>query len=123
MDIIISREISLHKFNTRQNPLELKCLIHPDFREIGRSGKIFDFDSIVEMMKAEEPSDYKVHSQGFKGIQLEASSYLLTYQSARVDKNGEVSNYAMRSSIWLEIDENWQLIFHQGTPCEAFELE
>lgn len=122
MDFLIEQEVALHQFETRQNRDEVTRLIHPSFREVGRSGTSFDFNSILEMMTAEQASGGYIHSQDFELIQLEASVYLLLYKSAWVDEAGNAGHFSKRSSIWSFTGENWQLKYHQGTPCEEFEL-
>ncbi|MDP5208332.1 MULTISPECIES: DUF4440 domain-containing protein [unclassified Microbulbifer] len=122
MDILIDLERALHQCEVRQNKAKAASLIHTSFKEIGASGRSYDFDSIVEMMSAELSSNGYIHSQDFESIQLEASVYLLLYKSAWVDNNGIKSNFAKRSSIWIFSGEKWQLKYHQGTPCLEFEL-
>lgn len=122
MDILIEQEIALHDSKIRTHENEVSKLIHPDFQEVGKSGRTFDYESIVQAMKAEKPSKSKVHSQDYQCVQLEPSSYLLLYQSAIVDEFGEVSNFAKRSSIWVKSERSWMLRYHQGTPCQEFEL-
>ncbi|KLN66579.1 MULTISPECIES: nuclear transport factor 2 family protein [Vibrio] len=123
MDILIEQEKALHQFSVRQDNTERERLIHPTFREVGKSGTSFDFATIVEMMEGEETSEVVIHSQDYECIQLEPSVQLLLYKSALISVDGEVSNYAKRSSIWAFTGCNWQLKYHQGTPCPAFEFE
>ena len=96
MDILVEQEIALHKFEVRQNLLEINRLLHPSFKEIGKSGCTYNFSAIVEMMLSEPPSNSKVHSQDFECIQLESTAQLLLYKSAVIDENGEVNHFAKR---------------------------
>ena len=121
MEVIIEQEIALHQFEVRQDKVEIERLIHPDFREVGRSGNSFDFKSIVRMMETEKPSNVQVHSQNYECVALEPTVQLLTYETALIDDSGQVSNFTKRSSIWVLVGELWQLKYHQGTPCDAFE--
>lgn len=50
------------------------------------------------------------------------SCVLLTYRSI-MKKNMESPAYFMRSSVWQLGGELWQLLFNQGTVCEAFQLD
>ena len=122
MDILIQQEIELHQYEVRQNNNDIKRLIHPDFSEVGRGGDSYDFMSIVKMMRAEEPSTSKIHSQNYECLLLSPSVHLLKYQTALVSELGDVSNYAKRCSIWVLTEAGWQLKYHQGTPCLPFEL-
>ena len=122
MDILIEQEVMLHKYEVRQNRSEVARLFHPSFREIGKSGSSYDYQSIVEMMEAEEPADGYVHSQNFECIQLGLSIYLLLYKSAFVGSDGSRGHFAKRSSIWVFTGKKWQMKYHQGTSCPEFEF-
>ena len=100
MDILIEQEIALHQYEVRQNKLEVTRLLHPSFREVGVSGRSYDFEC----------------------IQLEFSVQLLLYKSVFVDEFGEFSHFAKRSSIWVLSDTQWQMKYHQGSSCEPFAL-
>ena len=122
MGILIEQEIALHQYEIRQNKSEVVRLLHPTFQEVWESGKSYDFNSIIEMMSREKPSSVRIHSQDYECILLEPSVQLLLYKSALVTKSGEVSHYTKRSSTWVFTDLGWQMKYHQGTECEAFEL-
>ncbi|GAL35307.1 hypothetical protein JCM19240_3677 [Vibrio maritimus] len=123
MEVIIEQEIALHQFEVRQDKVKIERLIHPDFREVGRSGNSYDFKSIVRMMEAEKPSNVQVHSQNYECVALEPTVQLLTYETALIDDSGQISNFAKRSSIWVLVGELWQLKYHQGTPCDILEIK
>ncbi|NAX47854.1 DUF4440 domain-containing protein [Photobacterium halotolerans] len=122
MEVIIEQEIALHQYETRQNLDEVTRLLHSSFKEVGRSGRTFGYASIVEMMQNEEPSSGYIHSQEYDCIQLEPSVQLLLYKSAWVSEAGEIGAFSKRSSIWVFTGQNWQMKYHQGTPCPEFEL-
>ncbi|MEZ9243198.1 DUF4440 domain-containing protein [Vibrio lentus] len=122
MDILVEQEVELHQYEIRQSRSDIERLIHPSFSEVGKSGISYDFASIIKMMSSEEPSDVRIHSQNYECIQLEPSVQLLKYESALVAASGEISDFAKRCSIWVFTGTCWQLKYHQGTPCPAFEL-
>ena len=119
MDILVEQEIELHQYEVRKNRADIERLIHPSFTEVGKSGNSFNFNSIIEMMSSEKPSNFHVYSQKYECIQLEPSVQLLKYESALVKESGEVSDYAKRCSIWAFTGSCWQLKYHQGTPRHA----
>jgi hypothetical protein len=123
MDIAIAQEIELHQYETRHNLADIERLIHPSFVEVGKSGTSYDFDSIIKTMQAEVPSNVRIYSQHYECTQLEPSVQLLRYESALVNESGEASDFAKRCSIWAFTGSGWQLKYHQGTPCEPFDLE
>ncbi|EPJ43592.1 MAG: hypothetical protein OFPII_40840 [Osedax symbiont Rs1] len=122
MDILIEQEIALHSYQVRQNRSMVARLLHPSFKEVGKSGSSYDFQNIVAMMEAEQPADGHIHAQDFECIQLSQSVYLLLYKSVWIDSNGGKSRFAKRSSIWALTGEEWRMKYHQGTPCAEFEL-
>lgn len=122
MDILIEQEVALHQYDVRQNKLEVTRLLHPDFREVGVSGRSYDYESIVKRMGAEKSSKGHIHSQDYECIQIEPSAQLLLYRSVFVDEHGGFSHFAKRSSIWVLSGVQWQMKYHQGTSCEPFQL-
>ncbi|WP_076589416.1 DUF4440 domain-containing protein [Vibrio ostreicida] len=122
MNIIIEQEVALHQHEVRQSPREITRLIHPEFKEVGRSGESFDFVSIMTLMQDEKTASGYVHAQDFECVRLEPSVQLLLYKSAWVDESGKKGEFTKRSSLWTFTGENWQLKYHQGTPCDAFTL-
>jgi hypothetical protein len=120
---IIELERSLHLFSVRQNKKRRRKLLHPEFYEIGRSGKSYNYDEINAMMDAEQQSKGRVHSQEYDVIALTPSIYQLIYKSAWIDEAGVASFHSKRSSIWIKHKKQWQLKYHHGTPCQSFELK
>ncbi|WP_440056599.1 DUF4440 domain-containing protein (plasmid) [Pseudoalteromonas sp. T1lg65] len=123
MDILIQQEIALHQYHTRQSKSEINRLLHPQFYETGMSGNSYNFNAIVAMMEKEKPSNTTIHSQDYESIKLGDQAYLLVYKSAVVSGLGQVNYFAKRSSVWIRNNAYWQLRYHQGTPCEPFELQ
>jgi hypothetical protein len=122
MDELIQKEIALHQFEIRTDKGEASRLLHPDFLEVGKSGKTFDFNLIMESMSKEKPTGSVVHSQDYECISLEANTNLLLYRSAVINNDGAIGSYAKRSSVWVKFKNEWKLRYHQGTPCEEFQL-
>lgn len=81
----------------------LEDLLHADFVEIGRSGRVWDRGTMIEALLADpdvsgEPEDMTVD-------ELAYGNALVTY----------TLNGVRRSSIWIRDAGKWQLRFHQGT--------
>lgn len=113
-----SLEAALHQPAIRGDAVRLRELLHPRFREFGRSGREYSRDDVLA-----EPLDQpQILSQDYRLDQLSERLALLTYRSAHVTANGALERHSLRSSLW-ELTEGgeWQLRFHQGTPTEAFE--
>lgn len=101
MDVLIEQERALHSYNTRQNPDVVARLLHPSFKEVGRSGNRFDYRETLASLKGEAYSAGLIHSQYYECIELEPYTQLLLYKSAWVDGSGVISTFTQRSSIWV----------------------
>jgi hypothetical protein len=122
MDILIQQEIALHQYEIRHNKSEVIRLLHHEFREVGQSGNSYDFRTIIELMPQGKSSKGFIHSQDYECVELAPTVMLLLYKSAWNDGLGNYSHYAKRSSIWVLVDGQWQMKYHQGTSCEEFKL-
>jgi hypothetical protein len=111
-------EVELHHIETRRNPARLDQLLHPDFVEFGRSGRIYTRSEVLQEFStggALEP----VEARDFEFAQPGPGVALLTYTSAHRSPAGTLHRHSLRSSIWVETDRGWVMRFHQGTPVES----
>ena len=83
-------------------------LLHPDFTEIGSSGRIWTRDAM--MMSLEENPGGPTELEMLGADRLGEQTVLLTYRSHT--RTGT----ALRSSLWVHDGAQWRLRFHQGTP-------
>ena len=111
-------ELSLHQPAMRRDPARLDELLHDSFVEIGRSGRSYTKSDILEHLP-KETGQTAIWSQGFQLAEIAEGVALLTYRSASVDANGELSRHTLRSSLWQRTAGGWQLRFHQGTPSDS----
>ena len=119
---IIEQEISLHQVWFTSNKAVVERLLNPLFKEVAESGKSHDFCEIVAFMEHAKDSLDRVHSQEYECIKLDDNSFLLLYKSAILKATGEYVSFAKRASIWIDTGILWQMKYHQGTTCEAFEI-
>jgi hypothetical protein len=119
LDLLRTLECELHEPIARSNRQRLIELLHPEFREFGRSGAAYTLADILERLPAEvEP--VRVHAQDFVAQPLSPSLVLLTYRSAHIDASGALERHTNRSSVWRLEPAGWQMVFHQGTATAAF---
>ena len=111
-------ETALHCRSGRRDGKALERLLHGAFVEIGRSGRLYGREEILQLLDSE--AAIRVHSQNFVMTELSDNIMLLTYRSARIDESGQLFRHALRSSIWQRTADGWQLRFHQGTPTDEF---
>ncbi|MEE2523194.1 ribonuclease HI family protein [Pseudarthrobacter sp. J75] len=83
-------------------------LLHPDYQEIGASGRMWSRDAIL--LELEEDPGEKLRMDVLGADRVGTSAILLTYRS--YSRTGSV----LRSSLWVLDGEQWRLRFHQGTP-------
>ncbi|WP_160667640.1 ribonuclease HI family protein [Pseudarthrobacter sp. ATCC 49987] len=106
--IVEALERELLRPETRADIGRTGVLLHPDFTEIGSSGRMWTRDAVM-MSLAEQPggpADLEVLGADRLGEQ----TVLLTYRSHTR------SGTALRSSLWVHDGAQWRLRFHQGTP-------
>ena len=110
-------EVSLHTIEVRSNRAELDRLLHDDFTEFGRSGRIYNKQDVLAEFQ-DSTESFIVTSRDFNFVSLSESVVLLTYQSAHVVNESSENRLSLRSSIWQKTGPHWKLRFHQGTPVE-----
>jgi hypothetical protein len=89
-------------------------LLHPEFHEVGRSGRAYKRETIVNHLAAQHTQPVVV-SDSFAVTELGSGVALLTYRSAQVESGKQLANHTLRSSLWLKTAQGWQLRYHQGT--------
>ncbi|MFB8027051.1 DUF4440 domain-containing protein [Streptomyces sp. NPDC056465] len=89
----------------------LATLLHPEFREIGTSGRLWERDTIIAMLTDPgAPRPGPLTASRMRGDQLAADLVHLTFDT---ESKGLRSH---RSSLWRLAGDRWLLYFHQATP-------
>lgn len=111
--LIQQLEQSLLDPSIRQSPEQLNKLIAEDFFEFGSSGKVYNKQDCLE------PDEIQITFgvSDFKVKELSKDVMLATYKTK---EDGAVS---LRSSIWKQNGDEWQIVFHQGTKVQEDEYE
>lgn len=109
-------EVELHHPGARCDSDRLGQLLHAEFHEVGRSGRTYDRAIILKYLSEQENSP-SVVSDDFAVSQLAPDIALLTYRSAHRKEDGSLVDHTLRSSVWLRVENRWQLRYHQGTPA------
>ena len=92
----------------RHNQSRLRELLHPDFVEIGRSGRRWTRDEIVAAL-ADEDDRPTTHTDEWEFVGLGPDLTLATYIVRNADGDSR------HSSIWAREEGRLQMRFHQGT--------
>jgi len=107
-------ETSLHKQEVRNNPDVVSRIVADDFKEFGKSGGVADKQDVLNGLPAEEV-DLEVDVTNFETKQLSETVVLVTYTASMLDNDNVTTVTTNRSSIWVFSDNQWQMVFHQGT--------
>lgn len=107
-------EVELHHPGVHCSRERLEQLLHPEFHEVGRSGRPYNRETVINYLSAvrRQPT---VVSEAFSVAALGPESALLTYRSAQIEKETGLTKHTLRSSVWLQTSAGWQLRYHQGT--------
>lgn len=107
-DVVLALERELLRPDVRTDIGRIGVLLHPDFAEIGSSGRFWTRDAM--MVALEEDPGEPIELELLSADRLSENTILLNYRSFAH------SGSALRSSVWLLDRGQWRLRFHQGTP-------
>ena len=106
-DEVVALERRLLDPAVRADPAAVEALLHPDFREFGASGGVWDRTATVAALSA-SPEVPSATLGAVDAREVAEGAVLLTYALAGT----------LRSSLWVRGGpEGWQVLFHQGTPA------
>ncbi|MFM9372563.1 DUF4440 domain-containing protein [Streptomyces sp. Da 82-17] len=106
----IEGELRLLAPEVRSSPELMGALLHPEFSEIGASGRRWDREAIIAALAEQsEPGNRPITTSRMRGVQLADDLVHLTFDT---DDNGRTAH---RSSLWRLTRKGWLLWFHQGT--------
>lgn len=99
----------------RADTNRLASLIADDFVEFGSSGRVWDKASVLEVVTAESGLAFSLYD--FAADELGPDLVHTTFRLSIRDSDSEP--HSLRSSLWILRSGRWQMLFHQGTPCDA----
>jgi hypothetical protein len=111
LDRVLELERELQTPACRADEARLRELLAPDFVEIGASGRRWDLDSVLTMLREESAEDDNdvIKLTGLAGRALAPGVVQVFWESERAGRR------ARRTSIWCERESGWQQVYHQGT--------
>lgn len=104
-EVVVALERELLDPRVRVDGLEQ--LLHPHWREVGRSGRLWNRAEMIERL-GREPGE-RVGLEVIEVSRIDAATVLLLWRS------GSQSVPALRSSVWVLGPSGWRQRFHQGT--------
>lgn len=113
---IQSLEQELLKPEIRRSAEKINELLADDFIEFGMFGKKYTKQDFLEILpNSEEEKFEKYEASEFEAREIAADTVLLTYKASIEFIKTNEKIWTLRCSIWQKRNENWQMIFHQGT--------
>ncbi|MFP3578847.1 RNase H family protein [Arthrobacter sp. SIMBA_036] len=106
-DTVLALEREMLRPEVRADIGRIGVLLHPDFAEIGSSGRFWTRDAM--MMALEEDPGEPTELELLSADRLNEDTILLNYRSLAP------AGAALRSSVWMLDRGQWRLRFHQGT--------
>mgnify|MGYP000303364485 CR=1 FL=1 len=117
---LIELELYCLKPEVRASREALDRVLADDFMEITGTGVLYDKEHALSRIPGEVSPKFTQQDHEMK---LLGDGIAQLLYRASVQKTGESRvSYSLRSSIWKLNGKDWQMLFHQGTPCEAFEV-
>jgi hypothetical protein len=106
-DEVVELELRLLEPEVRADRAEVERLLHPEFREFGSAGRVWDRASMVATL-AEDPGP-RAQATEVKARLLAPDVVLVTYVAESAGRR------SLRSSLWVRGEDGWRVLFHQGT--------
>ncbi|MGI2261581.1 DUF4440 domain-containing protein [Shewanella sp. GXUN23E] len=116
--VIIALEEYLFRSSTRSSAVELQKLIADDFIEIGAAGNQFGKSEVLTRLPGEDAPEIAADSYEVRRLGDECVQIL--YRAILKKRGDTEPSYSKRCSIWTMNSGNWQMCYHQGTPCHPF---
>ena len=114
-DEMLELEQSCLNPEVRASPDRLSSLIADEFVEFGSSGRVWDKAAVVDEVPAQ--SGLVLTLSDFVAVRLAPDLVHTTFRVS-ISEAGSI-RHSLRSSLWTSRSGRWQMLFHQGTPCDA----
>jgi hypothetical protein len=112
-DQLLELEKRLLDPDLRRTPEKLAHFLADDFAEFGSSGHAYDKKRILFLLRKQVPTRLQIEE--FRAIEISASAALVTYRACSESTRTNAARYSLRSSLWMQRNGAWQMVFHQGT--------
>lgn len=113
IELLLKLEMSLWIDETRNSKEYLNQILHDDFKEFGKSGKVYNKSDILT--DTDNNMNTKFPFKNLEVKQIDEKSFLITYEAEIIQNSKSIKSN--RASIWVG-KESFQLLFHQGTLTE-----
>lgn len=117
MEELIAREPIFHRPELGTSREHFENMTEPEFWEVGASGRRYSREYVLDGLEKRYSVAHEDNweTRGFHCLEIAPHNYLLTYtllQGERVTR---------RSTIWRRHEDQWRIVYHQGTIVEDAE--
>lgn len=116
LNTLMELEKSLHTTSVRRSKEKLNELLHNEFEEFWASGRTYNKCQMIEALTTE--THCKIQATDFELSMLSKDIAKLEYKTTSILPNN-VTRTTLRTSIWKQEQDQWKMIFHQGTAISA----
>jgi ribonuclease HI len=102
---VVAMERALLTDEVRSDRAAVAALLHPEWQEVGRSGRLWTREDVLAEIGPIDPVAVEVVSVD----RLGPDSILLLWRASTAERS------TLRSTLWLRTGGRWQARFHQGT--------
>ncbi|KRE88638.1 hypothetical protein ASG87_08645 [Frateuria sp. Soil773] len=112
LDELSRREPIFHRPAFASTRADFERMTADDFWEVGASGRRYGRQYVLDVLEQREadPAEAGWETCDFHCRELGPSTYLLTYTLRQQER------LSRRTTIWRRTGDDWQVLFHQGTP-------
>lgn len=114
-EIIYKLETDLLTPEVRNSKEKLNELLSDDFTEYGSAGLIYDKDIILERLSQVISPSYVLYD--FDIVVLSKNIIQTRFKTDRINLDN-TKTVSLRTSLWRNSNNKWQIFFHQGTPIK-----
>ena len=97
----------------RRSPEKLAPLLADEFVEFGSSGRAYNKKQILFALRKQIPGRLTIEE--FRVREISPAAALVTYRARAESADHKTEKSSLRSSVWVQRENGWQMIFHQGT--------
>lgn len=111
---LIALEPIFHRGEVATTREDFEKIIDKDFIEVGASGKKYFREEVIDTLVKRRASTNGEgwQTKDFNCIKLCDNIFLLTYILIQGDR------ISYRSTVWRNSENNWRVVYHQGTLFE-----
>ena len=111
---LMKREPLFHREESGLTREDYERITEPGFWEVGASGRRYSREYVVESLERRYKNlAYETwYIEDFQCQEIAKDNYLITYTLFQDDRQSR------RSTIWRRSENDWKIVYHQGTLVE-----